>query len=79
MTNQVQLAVVEGGEAVEAAAWEGNEAVSPDSPELALLLAEIARDAEARRQPGQEGHPWRALTLIRQARLGALRLPRDSG
>ncbi|SEQ22439.1 Acyl-CoA dehydrogenase [Azotobacter beijerinckii] len=79
MTNPVRLAVVEGGEAVEAAAWEGDEAVSPDSPELELLLADIARDAEARRQPGQEGHPWRALTLIRQARLGALRLPRKSG
>lgn len=79
MTGQARLAVVEGGEAADAAAGAFAKAVVPDSPELDLLLAEIARDAEARRQPGKEGHPWHALELIRTSRLGALRLPRERG
>ncbi|TKD32941.1 acyl-CoA dehydrogenase family protein [Azotobacter chroococcum] len=76
MTNQTLLASLESG-AADDAVFDGP--LSPDSPELEPLLAEIARDAEARRQPGREGHPWRALALIRRARLGALRLPRESG
>ncbi|ACO80501.1 hypothetical protein AvCA_43800 [Azotobacter vinelandii CA] len=75
MTSQTLLAKT-GGAAAEAA-FDGP--LGPDAPELEPLLAEIARDAEERRKPGQEGHPWRALALIRRARLGALRLPRESG
>lgn len=78
MNEQARIAAMEDADAVEIP-WEFDGPVTPDSPELERLLAEIARDAEARRRPGREGHPWKALGLIRKARLGALRLPRESG
>lgn len=49
------------------------------SPEFEDLLKEIARDAEARRKRGKEERPFYAIDLIRQARLGALRLPVELG
>lgn len=76
MTDPARLAAVEGGEA---AASTFDRPVVPGSLEWERLLEEIARDAAERRRPGREGHPWRALELIRRAKLGALRLPRDGG
>lgn len=78
-TDQVRLRVVEGQQRPGAAKRPRRDFAAPGSAELDLLLAEIARDAEARREPGHEGHPWHALELVRASRLGALRLPRDSG
>lgn len=48
-------------------------------PELDLLIAEIARDAEKRRRTDDKSHPYYAIDLIRQSRLGALRLPVELG
>lgn len=78
-TDQIRLRVVdnEHGPATMARALRG--LVTPGSAELERLLAAIARDAEARRVSSQEGHPWRAMELVRLSRLGALRLPRESG
>jgi alkylation response protein AidB-like acyl-CoA dehydrogenase len=73
MTEQAHLRVVEDRAVAE------SPTATPASAELERLLAAIARDAEARREPGREGHPWYALELIRDARLGALRLPRQLG
>ncbi|HYQ40194.1 MAG TPA: acyl-CoA dehydrogenase family protein [Pseudomonas sp.] len=73
MTEQAHLRVVDDRAVAE------SPPTTPASAELERLLAAIARDAEARRQPGREGHPWYALELIRDARLGALRLPRQLG
>ncbi|WP_458415111.1 acyl-CoA dehydrogenase family protein [Schinkia sp. CFF1] len=43
------------------------------------LISEIARDAKERRDAGSEARPYYAVDLIRQARLGALRLPTELG
>ena len=48
-------------------------------PDLDLLIAEIARDAEKRRRTDDKSHPYYAIDLIRQSRLGALRLPVELG
>lgn len=53
--------------------------LSLDSPELERLFVAIAQNAAERRATGQEGHPWHSIKLIRQARLGALRLPKEQG
>ncbi|HWO98494.1 MAG TPA: acyl-CoA dehydrogenase family protein [Bacillus sp. (in: firmicutes)] len=53
--------------------------IKADSPELDLLIAAIARDAEERRSDGKGTHPYYAMDLIRQSRLGALRLPVEMG
>lgn len=75
-THQTRLRVIEKDEATAAAP---GQAVTPGSAEFERLLVVIAEDAAARRQPGQEGHPWHALELVRLSRLGALHLPRESG
>lgn len=75
-TDQTRLRVIEKGEATAATP---RRAVAPGSAELERLLAAIAEDAAARREPGQEGHPWRAMDWVRASRLGALRLPHASG
>ncbi|WP_261553610.1 hypothetical protein [Frankia tisae] len=49
-----------------------------DSADLAEAIAEIADDAKRRREAGG-GRPERAVRLIRQLRLGAVRIPTDAG
>ncbi|MGU3502130.1 acyl-CoA dehydrogenase family protein [Mycobacterium sp. C31M] len=49
-----------------------------NSPELRDAITEIAADARARRDEGG-GRPQRALELVRQYRLGAVRIPRSAG
>ncbi|MDQ0246694.1 alkylation response protein AidB-like acyl-CoA dehydrogenase [Bacillus fengqiuensis] len=49
------------------------------SPELDFLIAEIAHDAEERRITGNGTYPYYAMDLIKQSRLGALRLPVEIG
>lgn len=53
--------------------------VKIDSPEFELLITEIARDAEERRNAGSEARPFYAIHLIKQSRLGALQLPVELG
>ncbi|MGG3798672.1 acyl-CoA dehydrogenase family protein [Metabacillus fastidiosus] len=53
--------------------------VKLDSPDFNLLLNKIAQDAKERRNAGSETRPYYAIDLIRQARLGALRLPVELG
>lgn len=53
--------------------------VKIDSPDFNLLLNKIAQDAKERRNAGSEARPYYAIDLIRQARLGALRLPVELG
>jgi alkylation response protein AidB-like acyl-CoA dehydrogenase len=53
--------------------------VKVGSAEFEHLLTLIAQDAEKRRKAGSEERPFYALDLIRQARLGALRLPIELG
>ncbi|MBO1000643.1 acyl-CoA dehydrogenase family protein [Bacillus sp. SD075] len=49
--------------------------VKVETPEFDCLILAIARDAEERRSSGSEANPYYAMDLIRQSRLGALRLP----
>ncbi|WP_318509096.1 acyl-CoA dehydrogenase family protein [Bacillus sp. T3] len=56
-----------------------NTQVKIDSPEFEKLLSEIERDAKARREAGNNERPFYAIDLIRQSRLGAIRLPLDKG
>nr|WP_295970880.1 acyl-CoA dehydrogenase [uncultured Bacillus sp.] len=53
--------------------------VKPGSAEFEQLLAIIAEDAEKRRKTNSEAHPYVAIELIKQAKLGALRLPVELG
>ena len=53
--------------------------VKIDTPEFEFLIAEIARDAEERRNAGSEARPFYAIQLIKQSRLGALQLPIELG
>ncbi len=53
--------------------------VKVGSAEFEQLITLIAQDAETRRKEGSEERPFYALELIRQARLGALRLPVELG
>lgn len=55
------------------------EPIKVGSKEFEQLLSEIARDAEQRRRNGSEERPYYAFDLIRQSRLGALRLPVELG
>jgi alkylation response protein AidB-like acyl-CoA dehydrogenase len=55
------------------------EAVKVETREFDQLISAIARDAEKRRSSGNEVHPYFAMDLIRQSRLGALRLPVERG
>ncbi|MFE7422621.1 acyl-CoA dehydrogenase family protein [Rhodococcus sp. NPDC057529] len=58
------------------------EAVRPPargSAELAAVIAEIADDAARRRAGGGTEGPHRAVELIREHRLGAVRVPREQG
>ncbi|MET0704370.1 MAG: acyl-CoA dehydrogenase [Mycobacterium sp.] len=51
-----------------------------DSPELQAVIDEIAQDAERRRTDSSAGRqPQRALRLIRENRLGAVRVPVELG
>lgn len=56
-----------------------NGPVQIDSPEFEALLKEIGRDAEKRRKAGKNERPFYAIDLIRQSRLGAIRLPVEKG
>ncbi|MFC0448430.1 acyl-CoA dehydrogenase family protein [Rhodococcus jostii] len=49
------------------------------SAELAAVIAEIAEDAARRRARGGTEGPHRAIDLIREHRLGAVRVPREYG
>lgn len=51
----------------------------PGSPELAEFLAEVAADAKRRRAEGGSEPPNRALAQVRALRLGAVRVPVESG
>lgn len=55
------------------------EPVKIDSPEFEWLIAEIARDAEERRNTGNESRPYYSIDLIKQSRLNALQLPIEYG
>ena len=58
------------------------EAVRPPargSAELAAVITEIAEDAARRRARGGTEGPQRAVALIREHRLGAVRVPREHG
>ncbi|OAH54332.1 acyl-CoA dehydrogenase [Domibacillus aminovorans] len=55
------------------------EPVKVGSDELDQLIAAIARDAEKRRNAGNETRPYYAIDLIQQSGLGALRLPVELG
>ncbi|MFT4043517.1 MAG: acyl-CoA dehydrogenase [Gordonia sp. (in: high G+C Gram-positive bacteria)] len=50
-----------------------------DSPELADVIGQIAADARRRREDRTDQKPQRALELVRQFRLGAVRLPVAEG
>ncbi|MED0714659.1 acyl-CoA dehydrogenase family protein [Aeribacillus composti] len=63
----------------EASSLTFNGPVKVDSPELDQLIDVIAKDAEERRNAGSEELPYHAFDLIRQSRLGALRLPVELG
>lgn len=56
-----------------------SEPVKPNSRELDQLIEEIARDAEERRNTNSEARPDYAIKLIKQSKLGALRLPIEEG
>lgn len=49
------------------------------SPEFEALISAIAQDAKERRNAGGEARPYFGVNLIRQSRLGALRLPVELG
>lgn len=53
--------------------------IKPGSKEFENLLHEIATDASKRRKENPTAHPFYAIKLIKQARLGALRLPVELG
>ena len=53
--------------------------IAIDSIEFQQLLTKIAEDAERRRKADTEEHPYYGVELIRQAKLGALRLPVELG
>ncbi|MGG3643509.1 acyl-CoA dehydrogenase family protein [Bacillus gobiensis] len=53
--------------------------VKVGTPELDHLISEVARDAKERRSSGNEANPYFAFELIRQSRLGALRIPVELG
>lgn len=55
------------------------EPIKVGSSEFDLLISAIARDAEDRRNSGSENHPFYAMDLIRQSRLGAIRIPVELG
>lgn len=55
------------------------EPVKIGSSEFEELITTIARDAEERRNADNEARPFFAVDLIRQARIGALRLPEELG
>src|SRR5947209_5587052 len=56
-----------------------SEPIKAGSAELHVLLTKIAEDAEKRRRSGSELHPFDAIDLIKQSRLGALRIPVEMG
>ena len=56
-----------------------SEPIKAGSVELHVLLTKIAEDAEKRRSSGNEAHPFYAIELIKQSRLGALRIPAEKG
>ncbi|MED1469845.1 acyl-CoA dehydrogenase family protein [Bacillus salipaludis] len=53
--------------------------IKAGSHELDVLLAKIAENAEKRRSSGNGSHPFYAIDLIKQSRLGALRIPVEMG
>ena len=53
--------------------------VKVGTPELDQLISAIARDAEERRKNDSDTRPYYAMDLIRQSKLGALRLPVELG
>lgn len=53
--------------------------VKPGTIELEQLISVIAEDAEKRRKTNSEAHPYLAIELIKQSKLGALRLPVELG
>ena len=56
-----------------------SEPVKAGSVELDQLISVIAQDAEERRNNDSKARPYYAMELIRQSRLGALRLPEELG
>ncbi|MFC9355913.1 acyl-CoA dehydrogenase family protein [Rhodococcus sp. NPDC057014] len=63
----------------EAPAPEAGRPPARGSAELAAVIAEIADDAARRRAGGGTEGPHRAVELIREHRLGAVRVPREQG
>lgn len=53
--------------------------IKVNSSEFDLLITEISRNADERRRNGNGEHPYYAIELIKQSRLGALRLPVELG
>lgn len=53
--------------------------ISIDSQEFQDLLSEIAEDAKQRRQSGKHAYPYKAMQLIKESKLGAIRIPVESG
>ncbi|UWU75971.1 hypothetical protein N2603_39605 [Bradyrhizobium huanghuaihaiense] len=51
--------------------------LDPDSPDLEILLNRIAEGASERER--ERNLPFKEIDLIRKARLGALRLPKEAG
>lgn len=80
MSNQQQANVKEHiNEKDYSSSLEFTAPIQIDSPEFESLLAEIARDAEERRNAGSEARPFYAIKLIKESRLGALQLPKELG
>ena len=67
-TDQIRLRVVDNEQGPASTARALRDLVTPGSAELERLLAAIAEDAAARREPEREGHPWRAMERVRAAR-----------
>ncbi|QDZ88050.1 acyl-CoA dehydrogenase family protein [Priestia megaterium] len=55
------------------------ESIKVKTPQFSQLISLIAKDAETRRSQDREAPPYIAMDLIRQSRLGALRLPVELG
>jgi alkylation response protein AidB-like acyl-CoA dehydrogenase len=80
MSNQSKLSSVENTESkVESIHPTFTGIVKVGSPEFDHLISAIAQDAKERRNTGSEARPYFGVDLIRQSRLGALRLPVELG
>jgi alkylation response protein AidB-like acyl-CoA dehydrogenase len=80
MTNYRNLNVsVDTGKSSEKSSYLFTEPVKFHTPALNELISIIAQDAKDRRSANSEAHPYLAWDVIRQSRLGALRLPIERG